>query len=88
MDPALPVVIKASFAGIATMMGDLDLAEEYLNRFGILDAWDSRQSELRKRDGFKTWVRNNGLLDYWRASGNWSDFCRPLPETENDFECF
>jgi hypothetical protein len=52
----------------------------------MLDAWDSRHSELRKREGFKAWVRSNGLLDYWRASGNWSDFCRPLPE--NDFECF
>ena len=88
MDPALPIVIKASFAGIAAMLGNLDLAEEYLNRYGILDPWDGRHSELRKREGFKTWVRNNGLLDYWRASGNWSDFCRPLPETENDFECF
>lgn len=87
-DPALPLVIKASFAGIATMLGDLDLAEEYLSRFGILDPWESRYSELRKREGFKIWARNNGLLDYWRASGNWSDFCRPMPETENDFECF
>jgi tetratricopeptide (TPR) repeat protein len=88
MDAALPTLIKASFAGIATMLGDLDLAEEYVSRFGILDPWESRHSELRKREGFKTWVRNSGLLDYWRASGNWSDFCRPLPETENDFECF
>jgi tetratricopeptide (TPR) repeat protein len=88
MDPALPAVIKASFAGIATMLGDLNLAEEYLSRFGILDPWDSRHRELRKREGFKNWVRTNGMLDYWRASGNWSDFCRPLPETENDFECF
>ncbi len=88
MDPALPTVIRASFAGIAAMLGDLNLAEEYLNRFGILDPWDSRHSALRKREGFKTWVRNNGLLEYWRVSGNWSDFCRPLPDTEDDFECF
>jgi TolB-like protein len=88
MDPALPSVIQASFASIAAMLGDLDLAEEYLNRFGVLDPWESRYSELRKREGFKAWVRGNGMLDYWRVSGNWSDFCRPLPETENDFECF
>jgi predicted Zn-dependent protease len=86
MDPALPSLIQASLASVAAMLGDLNLAEEYVSRFGMLDAWDSRHSELRKREGFKAWVRSNGLLDYWRASGNWSDFCRPLPE--NDFECF
>jgi adenylate cyclase len=88
MEPSLPRNYQAAFASIATMLGDLDLAEEYLNRFGILDPWDSHYSELRKRQGFKIWVSNNGLLDYWRASGNWGDFCRPLEDTENDFECF
>ncbi len=26
-----------------------------------------------------------GLVDYWRTSGNWSQFCRPLGA--DDFEC-
>jgi hypothetical protein len=31
-------------------------------------------------------VRELGLADYWRASGNWSDFARPLGT--DDFECW
>jgi DNA-binding winged helix-turn-helix (wHTH) protein len=30
-------------------------------------------------------VRDLGLVDYWRASGNWNDFCRPLGK--DDFDC-
>jgi hypothetical protein len=30
-------------------------------------------------------VRDLGLADYFRSSGNWGDFCRPL--AGDDFEC-
>jgi hypothetical protein len=30
-------------------------------------------------------VRELRLVDYWRSSGNWGDFCRPIGR--NDFEC-
>lgn len=86
-DPSIPQINQASLASLASLLGDLNLAEEYLNRFGMLDPWDPRFSELRKRLGFKTWVRASGLFDYWRASGNWADTCQPLPNTEDDFEC-
>lgn len=36
----------------------------------------------------KQLVADMGLLEYWRASGNWADYCRSLPATENHFECF
>jgi TolB-like protein len=45
-------------------------------------------SEMRKLPEFKELAREIGLVDYWRTTGNWGEFCRPLPETENDFECF
>ncbi len=35
---------------------------------------------------FKEIVRELGLVDYWRASGNWGDFARPLGT--DDFECW
>lgn len=44
-------------------------------------------SEMRKLDDFKSVVRDLGLVDYWQATGDWGDFCRPLPGTENDFTC-
>jgi TolB-like protein/DNA-binding winged helix-turn-helix (wHTH) protein/tetratricopeptide (TPR) repeat protein len=41
---------------------------------------------MRRLPGFRDLVRDIGLLSYWRESGNWPDYCRPL-ELE-DFECF
>jgi hypothetical protein len=42
-------------------------------------------AEARRTEGFKALVRDLGLVDYWRASGSWADFCRPIGA--DDFEC-
>ena len=47
--------------------------------------WDPVFAEMRRTPAFKALVRDFGYLDYWRESGEWGDFCRPLGET--DFEC-
>jgi hypothetical protein len=41
----------------------------------------------RRLPEFKTYVQEQGLVDLWRASDNWGDYCRPLPGND-DFECF
>lgn len=43
-------------------------------------------AELRQTEEFKEFVRARGLEPYWRETGNWPDYCRPLGL--NDFECF
>jgi adenylate cyclase len=40
---------------------------------------------IRQLPAFKTYVREIGLYDYWRNTGEWGDFCRPVGE--DDFEC-
>jgi hypothetical protein len=40
---------------------------------------------LRRTQGFKDLVREIGLVDYWYATGRWSDFCRPAGD--RDIEC-
>jgi hypothetical protein len=40
----------------------------------------------RHTEGFKTLMRDVGLVDYWHETGNWPDHCRPL--RGDDFECF
>lgn len=34
---------------------------------------------------FKDFLREQGLVDYWRASGNWGEFCSP--SGKDDFVC-
>lgn len=47
--------------------------------------WWPLMRDVRRLPGFKDLVRKLGLVGYWRTTGNWSDFCRPLGE--DDFEC-
>jgi hypothetical protein len=47
---------------------------------------DDPLSLQRSQEAFEDLVRDLGLVEYWRATGEWGDFCRPLG-TE-DFECF
>ena len=41
--------------------------------------------EARKDPRFRNVVRRMGLVDYWRATGNWGEFCKPVGK--DDFEC-
>jgi TolB-like protein/DNA-binding winged helix-turn-helix (wHTH) protein/Tfp pilus assembly protein PilF len=47
--------------------------------------WRLILKDTRRLPGFKDLVRDLGLVEYWRASGNWGEFCRPLGK--DDFEC-
>ena len=47
--------------------------------------WRPLMREVRRLPGFKDLVRKLGVADYWRKSGNWGDYCRPVGE--DDFEC-
>jgi TolB-like protein len=47
--------------------------------------WRPVLRDLRKEPRFKGQLRKIGLVDYWRSTGNWGDFCRPVGQ--DDFEC-
>ena len=46
--------------------------------------WQPALAPARKTEGFKSIVREIGLYDYWRSTGNWGDFARPVGD--DDFE--
>jgi len=48
------------------------------------ELWTSPYSNVRTLPGFKTLLRDAGIVDYWRQSGRWGDFCKPVG---TDFEC-
>ncbi|MGC1458433.1 MAG: winged helix-turn-helix domain-containing protein [Steroidobacteraceae bacterium] len=47
--------------------------------------WRPVMRDVRGAPGFKKLVQDMGLVDYWRATGKWGDFCKPL--SKEDFEC-
>ena len=47
--------------------------------------WIAPYSALRTLPGYKDLMRETGLADYWRQSGDWGDVCRPVGN--DDFEC-
>ncbi|MCH8336826.1 MAG: hypothetical protein IIC61_13190 [Proteobacteria bacterium] len=51
----------------------------------IYAIWRPIHKEMRRLPGFKDLVQNVGLVDYWRSTGNWGDFCKPIGD--DDFEC-
>lgn len=46
--------------------------------------WHPVHAEVRKDPRFKQLVRDLGLYNYWRKSGQWGDFARPVGD--DDFE--
>jgi adenylate cyclase len=47
--------------------------------------WRPIHKNMRRMPGFKDLVRDLGLVDYWRTTGKWGEFCRPVGK--DDFEC-
>ncbi len=75
----------------AALFGDVDLALAALRRAYIdLQSWTSMliwlpiYRPMRADPRFKQLLRDLGLVDYWRASGNWGEFARPVGA--EDFE--
>jgi hypothetical protein len=77
----------------AAYYGDTDLAvaraATFVEQLGVGAAnlvWHPGLADARRTAAFEDLVRDLGLVDYWRETGGWGDFCQPL--REGGFECF
>jgi len=75
----------------ASYFGDDDLTLRLFFELQKVEAlsgellWQPIYAGVRRLPGFKDLLRDRALVDYWRQSGHWGDFCRPLGDEE--FEC-
>jgi DNA-binding winged helix-turn-helix (wHTH) protein/Flp pilus assembly protein TadD len=71
-------------AEFAAFAGDSALALTMLDRWASRPTlnlhvlWRPALASVRQQPGFEELVRKTGLADYWRASGKWGEFCRPV----------
>jgi TolB-like protein len=47
--------------------------------------WRPVMREVRADPAFRKLLHDVGLVDYWRKTGNWGEFCKPI--STDDFEC-
>lgn len=77
----------------AARFGDTELANAALRRcyiemngLHVKGIWFPFLRDVRKTPAFKQLVRDLGLYDYWRKTGKWGDFARPVGD--DDFEIY
>jgi adenylate cyclase len=91
-DPANQDGMRMMFvAWYAARFGDDDLAAKALRRCFVdwagiypIALWYPCLARVRRTPDFKQLVRDLGLYDYWRSTGQWGDFARPVGD--DDFE--
>jgi DNA-binding winged helix-turn-helix (wHTH) protein/Flp pilus assembly protein TadD len=70
-------------ASFASFHGDQTLAVQMLRALGptqnLHALWRPALGEVRRQPAFEEVVEQLGLVDYWRLSGNWGEFCRGSP---------
>lgn len=87
-DPTLSPFNKVILISFASVLGDPELTLDIYREYGLgsyRPLFFNFFRDIRQLPGFKTFVSDAGLVDYWRDSGKWSDFCHPVGE--DDFEC-
>jgi tetratricopeptide (TPR) repeat protein len=85
-NPDISTFRRATYAQFAVVMGYPQTALDFFSAFPQIApfVWLPYFSEMRKLPDFKQYLKERGLPDYWRATGNWGDYCHPV---NDDFEC-
>lgn len=85
-DPSVTPLELGYMARLVALMGQPEIALDYW--FGM-DAspaiWDGVFDDMRRLPEFNQLLQEKGIVDYWRATENWGEFC--VPGGGQDFVC-
>lgn len=85
-DPSVTPLELGYMARLVALMGQPQIALDYW--FGM-DAspaiWDGVFDDMRRLPDFNQLLQEKGMVDYWRATENWGEFC--VPGGGQDFVC-
>ena len=91
-DPSTQGIVAFWAIGMyADRFGDRNLAFAALKKWAVdlkgavNILWWAYTDGLRTDPRFKQIIRDTGLVEFWRSSNQWGDYCRPL--ANDDFEC-
>jgi TolB-like protein len=85
---------RVSIQNLADALGDAELSLAATRKVWDGPSPDYRKywflylmpySGMRSLPGYKQLMREVGLADYWRKTGDWGDVCKPVGK--DDFEC-
>jgi adenylate cyclase len=83
--------VRMVTAFYASCFGDHELALDICrdlrkaNSSLIFMIWRPIHQPMRRLPDFKELLRDLGLVEYWRETGKWGEFCRPVGD--GDFTC-
>ena len=76
--------LRIPFTAASALGADAEIVEQYRNHSPKFWMWTPSLKPFRRSEAFREFVRETGMVDYWRANG-WPEKCRPVGE--DDFEC-
>jgi hypothetical protein len=79
------IAFYASYFGDHALALDIFRELRKANAYTMVEMWRPMHKPMRQLPGFKDLLRDMGLVDYWRATGNWGDYVHPVGD--DDFEC-
>lgn len=89
MDSELSPLTRVEIAHVACALEDPEMALKNLRKYQSMASrsaiWHPTFKTMRQLPAFKDYLRELGLVDYWRTTGNWADLCHPVGD--DDFEC-
>ena len=85
-DPSVSPLELGYVARLVALMGQPEIALDYFFA-GEADAavWDKVYDDMRRLPDFNRLLQEKGMVDYWRETGKWGDFC--VAAGGRDFVC-